>query len=268
MNLGTKPFSILLLILASSLAVGQCPNPDRACSPGVPHLLKFNGTLLDPAGKPRTGTVGVMFSIYGESTGGAPLWQETQNVQLDAHGRYTVLLGSSTVEGVPLDLFASGDPRWVAVQVLLPGEDPQPRVLLVSVPYALRAADAETLGGLPASAFAKLPPSSPNQLALGTVPSSAPVAGKTTGLPPLDAPVNTPGGTTDVIPKFSVSPAIVDSQIADVNGVVSLKNLANIFFADQFADGVPGAVAACPAEGCTIYAGSKSVNRNLGTIDP
>src|SRR3990170_1578308 len=29
----------------------------------------------------------------------------------------------------------------------------QPRILLVSVPYALKAADAETLGGKPASAF-------------------------------------------------------------------------------------------------------------------
>ena len=35
----------------------------------------------------------------------------------------------------------------------LPGEVEQPRVLLVSVPYALKAADADTLGGLPASAF-------------------------------------------------------------------------------------------------------------------
>ena len=41
--------------------------------------------------------------------------------------------------------------RWLGVE----GLDIQAtaRVLLVSVPYALKAADAETLGGLPASAF-------------------------------------------------------------------------------------------------------------------
>src|SRR5258708_37647341 len=33
------------------------------------------------------------------------------------------------------------------------GEQEQPRVLLLSVPYALKAADAETIGGLPPSAF-------------------------------------------------------------------------------------------------------------------
>ena len=156
MNPAMKVLTILLLLLFGSLAIAQCPNSSDACPQGVPRLLKFNGTLRDPVGKPRAGTVGITFSIYGDSSGGAPLWQETQNVQLDSHGRYTVLLGASTSGGIPLDVFTSGDPRWVAVQVLLPGEEPQPRALLVSVPYALRAADAETLGGLPPSAFAKV----------------------------------------------------------------------------------------------------------------
>jgi hypothetical protein len=42
-------------------------------------------------------------------------------------------------------LFATGESRWLGVQVQVPGEIEQPRVLLVSVPYALKAADAETL---------------------------------------------------------------------------------------------------------------------------
>ena len=35
------------------------------------------------------------------------------------------------------------------------GEAEKPRTLLMSVPYALKAADAETIGGLPPSAFVK-----------------------------------------------------------------------------------------------------------------
>ena len=31
---------------------------------------------------------------------------------------------------------------------------------------------------------------------------------------------------------------------------------------------MPDAIAACPANGCTIYAGSPNVSLNLGTIDP
>jgi len=99
--------------------------------------------------------VAIRFVIYGDSTGGTALWQEVQNAHLDEQGHYDVMLGSTGSEGIPLDLFTSGEPRWLEVQALLPGEEAQPRVLLVSVPYALESADAQTLGGLPASAFAK-----------------------------------------------------------------------------------------------------------------
>ncbi len=123
----------------------------------VPRLVKFSGVVKDAAGAPRTGSVGLTFSIYAEQEGGATLWMETQNVELDVEGRYSVLLGSTQSEGVPLDLFASGDPRWLGVRVELPGEVEQARVLLVSVPYALKASDADTLGGKPASAYALAP---------------------------------------------------------------------------------------------------------------
>ena len=76
---------------------------------------------------------------------------ETQNVMADAKGNYTVQLGATKPDGLPLDLFTSGEARWLGVRVN--GGEEQPRVLLLSVPYALKAADAETVGGLPASAF-------------------------------------------------------------------------------------------------------------------
>ncbi len=91
--------------------------------------------------------------MYREQSGGAPLWQEVQNAEVDSEGRYSLLMGSTLNEGVPTELFASGEPRWLGVQVNRPGEVEQSRVLLVSVPYALKASDAETLGGKPASAY-------------------------------------------------------------------------------------------------------------------
>jgi hypothetical protein len=101
-------------------------------------MIKFGGTLLDINGNPRTGTVGVMFSIYSEQIGGQPIWIETQNVEPDAHGKYSILLGSAHVDGLPMDIFTSGDARWLGAQPQLPGEAEQPRVLLVSVPYAMK----------------------------------------------------------------------------------------------------------------------------------
>src|SRR3989338_5643052 len=109
------------------------------------RLVQFGGVLKDHMGQPLSGVQGITFSLYKDQQGGAALWLETQNVALDEQGRYTVLLGSTQSDGLPLELFASGESRWLGVQASLPGEEEQSRVLLVSVPYALKAADAETL---------------------------------------------------------------------------------------------------------------------------
>ena len=131
------------LFCVTALAASLCAQPAAS----VPPLVKFSGTI---SGAP-SGTVGVIFALYKDSSGGAPLWQEVQSVTLDAAGHYTAFLGSRSAAGIPVELFATGEAHWLAVQPQ--GQPEQPRVLLVSVPYALKASDAETLGGLPASAF-------------------------------------------------------------------------------------------------------------------
>jgi hypothetical protein len=123
----------------------------------VPHLIRLGGTLRDAAGNPEAGSVAVTFALYETQENGSPLWVETQMVQLNATGQYTVLLGVTQPEGLPLDVFASSRARWLGVQPQIPGEGEQPRILLVGVPYALKAADADTLGGIPASAFLLAP---------------------------------------------------------------------------------------------------------------
>ena len=133
----------------------------------VPPLVKFSGTI---SGAP-SGTVGVIFALYKDSSGGAPLWQEVQSVTLDAAGHYTAFLGSHSATGIPVDLFATGEAHWLAVQPQ--GQPEQPRVLLVSVPYALKASDAETLGGLPASAFLRANATAPNSYISPTAVNSA-----------------------------------------------------------------------------------------------
>ncbi len=100
----------------------------------VPRLVKFNGVAKDELGRPRSGVVGITFAVYKDQEGGAALWMETQSAQLAEQGQYTVLLGATRNDGLPLELFASGEPRWLGAQVQLPGEVEQPRVLLVSVP--------------------------------------------------------------------------------------------------------------------------------------
>jgi hypothetical protein len=138
---------LLICIVVSASAQQAAP---AAASAVVPPVVKFSGVLND---QPLTGPVGVTFSLYKDSQGGAALWLETQNVTPDKTGHYSVMLGSTTSQGLPSDVFNSGEARWLGVQV--EGEVEKPRTLLMSVPYALKAADAETVGGLPASAFLK-----------------------------------------------------------------------------------------------------------------
>jgi hypothetical protein len=139
-----------------AIAVFSCPTfataqQESSSSAIVPPLIRFGGVLQETTGKPLTGVVGVTFSLFTDEQGGAPLWMETQNVRPDEGGHYTVMLGGTSSNGLPADIFASGEARWLAVQVA--GQAEQARILLVAVPYAMKAADADTIRGLPPSAF-------------------------------------------------------------------------------------------------------------------
>jgi hypothetical protein len=143
-------------VALSFLIVVPCSLPMAAQQPSttgavVPTLLSFTGVLTTTNGKPPTSITGVTFALYAEQEGGAPLWLETQSVLPDAKGHYTVQLGSAAAQGLPPGLFVSGQARWLGVQP--EGQVEQPRIMLLSVPYALKAGDAQTLAGFPASAF-------------------------------------------------------------------------------------------------------------------
>jgi hypothetical protein len=185
----------------------------QAATTTVPNLIRYSGTLKgeEGAAAPLPATVGATFAIYKQQDGGAPIWMETQNVSADASGQYSVLLGSTRTEGVPAELFSDQEQRWLGVQAQ--GQPEQARVLLVSVPYALRAHDSETLGGLPASAFAQV---STTQAGLSPIGSSAPLkasAGPATNASADPEVAVTGTGTAKYIPVWATASKIVDSVI-------------------------------------------------------
>ena len=144
---------LLVACFLCSIAVVTAQQTQSTASlTAVPKLVRFTGSFHPPVSQPA-GMAGATLAIYGQQEGGTPLWTEDQNVELDANGNYTVLLGSTKNGGVPSELFAGGETRCLQVKFYVPGEVDTPRVLLVSVPYALKAADADTLGGKPASAY-------------------------------------------------------------------------------------------------------------------
>src|ERR1017187_6896803 len=145
-----------VLALSAFLFVSVCVAQQTSTS-SVPNLIRYGGVLKDADGAVLVSqTVGITFALYKQQDGGVALWTETRNVTTDAAGQYNVMLGSTKTEGVPAELFSDQEQRWLAVQVQ--GQPEPTRVLLVSVPYAFKAHEAETLGGLPASAFVKAAP--------------------------------------------------------------------------------------------------------------
>jgi hypothetical protein len=210
------------IILAICLLMITCTLPlvaqNSAVTGGmVPRLVNYSGRVLDVDGKPQVGIAGVTFSIYKDQYEGSPLWLETQNVTANSKGNYTIQLGATRPEGLPLELFSSGEARWLGVRVN--GGEEAPRALLLSVPYALKAADAETIGGLPPSAFVLAAPAS--SLATASVPAvtAQPLATGTT-------PVTTAGGTLNTLAKFDANADITSSVIFDNGTSVGVGNTA------------------------------------------
>jgi hypothetical protein len=202
-----KVHSVLSVALTVALAVCSAARVSaQQSTPAVPTLVKYSGTLAGADGKPLTSIVGVTFRLYKDEQGGAPLWMETQNVTPDQAGRYSVMLGSTRGEGLPTDLFASGEARWLAVQIQ--GQAEQPRVLLLSVPYAMKAGDAATLGGLPPSAFAL---AAPVNGVVTTAESDGSATKVASVAPPTSSTVTTTGGTVNAIPLFTTATNIQNS---------------------------------------------------------
>ncbi len=212
----------LLLTLSTVVLLSHTPRlqAQTAAQTTVPRLVHFSGTATDLNGNPLSGVVGITFLLYAEQTGGAPLWLETQNVQAGANGHYSVLLGSTKPEGLPAELFTSEQARWVGVQIS--GQNEQARFLLVSAPYALKAGDAETLGGLPASAFAlaNSPPAATSVRQASSRGSSASTNAKAPNTPNL--PI-TGAGTADYIPMWDSASDIINSVMFQSNSQIGIN---------------------------------------------
>jgi hypothetical protein len=115
--------------------------------PASNHVLAFTENVANQS----DGTLNITFSIYPDQQSSDAVWTESQNVQVMG-GKYSTLLGSTTPSGLPAEIFAADHAHWLGVRI----NGAEKRYLLVSVPYAQNAVNAEQLGGLPASQYATM----------------------------------------------------------------------------------------------------------------
>jgi len=207
----------LVMVLILGLAAGaQTPSSEQA----VPRTVNYSGVAIDTDGKAARGIMGATFAIYTEQSGGSPLWTETQNVSAGANGKFAVVLGATKTGGLPRDVFSTSQARWLGIT--FNGGEEQPRVALLSVPYALKAADAETLGGLPASAFVTT--QSSNEAPAGEVGSANSGRSGRSARSQASLTVTTPspGGTTNYVPLWTGASTVGNSVISQKGTSVSI----------------------------------------------
>jgi hypothetical protein len=228
------------LCLSGQSLSGQTAQPSVSANRNstVPRWIRFSGSMHDAGGKPLTGIMTATFTLYAGQNDDSEIWQETQTVTVDPNGNYRVLLGSNTESGLPLDIFSSADARWLGVRA--EGQIEQPRVLLLSVAYAFKAADADRLGGRPLSDFVlteNLDSVLSQALNGGTSSPNLLANSQTTANRTLNSSLLTPSsscatvtsdgtGSVNQLTKFSMACNIENSAIFEAGGNVGIGNTA------------------------------------------
>ncbi len=205
--------SVMFLVCFAVSASALHAQPSQPVLAAVDRVFRIGGVVPGVAGPAET----IGFAIFDSESGGLALWSEVQTVAVDSQGRYSVLLGSTDPAGLPVDLFATGEPRWLSTQVQRAGQAEQPRSLLTSVPYALtavNAGNADALGGRPATDFMLVP----SARSVGADGSATTANAADHDPQPL---VN--NGTANYIGKFFNNVDLINSSLYDAGGTVGLN---------------------------------------------
>lgn len=131
-------FALALIITADAVAQD------------VPRRMTYQGRLTRTDGTAETAAQDLKFALYGQLTGGTPLWEETHAAVSLTNGYYAVLLGKTVA--LPASL-VTGQELYLGISIG-GGAELAPRSVVASVPYALKASDALRLDGKAVTEFA------------------------------------------------------------------------------------------------------------------
>src|SRR5205809_722621 len=142
--MGSRFLRVFRVVSYVSLLLLQC---NAWCQFVVPRQIRISGELQQRSPDFYSRPVRVQFTIFETLESNVALWNEEHNLQVGMDRRFDVVLGGN--DGLPNELFTQQNSLWLEIRV--EGEVDSPRTKLISVPYALKAADAEKLVGKPAS---------------------------------------------------------------------------------------------------------------------
>ena len=200
----------LFLCSINVLAQVQPANPGITTAPTTQavssNVIAFSDTVSGQADGPAAAT----FALYPDQQSTTPAWTETQVVQV-VHGKYNVLLGAATANGIPPEAFAADQAHWLGVQI----NGTEKRYLMVSVPYAMKAMEADRLGGLLPSDFvttAQLQAALQNASTAGSASTTNTGTKAAASGPVGQASLNPPQPATDFIDNNNSEVLLVTQQ--------------------------------------------------------
>ncbi len=125
--------SVLLVFLPSALLFAGCV--------GLTPQFSHQGRLLDSSGAPvPDGNYSVEYKIYQSSSGGSPVYNETQTVAVE-DGLFTTSIGATDV--ISPEIFSQ--PTWM--ELTINGETLTPRQRLEGAPFAFSLISGSVIQG-------------------------------------------------------------------------------------------------------------------------
>lgn len=128
------------MLLAALLTLAFPVTPTIA---QIPRTLSYQAVLTDKSGTPKPdGPYDVTFRLYDVDNGGAPVWTETQTLDV-SRGLFSAVLGSVTPFG---DDLTFTQPYWLSLQVA-PDPELTARLPLTATGYSLGPWTTSTAAG-------------------------------------------------------------------------------------------------------------------------
>lgn len=145
--------TVWILSLASLFALSLASlSLVRSARAQTPELVVYTGQLTYDAGGPVQGLVELQVELFGSASMNDSLWGPFVFVDQPVYGGvFSLVLGDASSPGLASALGQSGGAAWLAFDVN--GVAMTPRQQLVAVPWAMRAGNADSLGGVPAAQY-------------------------------------------------------------------------------------------------------------------
>ena len=258
----------LALFAGAQSTATEAPSTQETGS--VLNVVRWSGSLPKAAGR----TVQVRFALHQDQVGGLPLWSETQSVKVGPDGRYSVLLGATSDEGLPQTLFQAGEARWIEATLIdaqliaaLGGDaaaeaanaTQSARTLLAAVPYAFKSMDAETLAGRAADDYVT------REDLKSTIADQVQAISNPAGirLYPIAGPLTGPG-TAGYLPVWTAPATLANSIIAESGTSVGIGTNTPATMLDVNGASTLRAAVSLLASAATLAAGVNSPALQLG----